>query len=896
MSKKDEDGDYNPYASIDKSAVVQEARQAFNETTINPRRCNLVLNKLLFLLYSGEPLGTTEATETFFAITKLFQCKNITIRRLVYLAIKELAKVANDVIIVTSSLTKDMTAKEDMYRPAAIRALCRITDSTMLQGIERYMKQAIVDRNPAVSSAALVSSLHLLGSNQDIIKRWVNEITEALNGKTLMAQYHALGLLYHIKQRDRLAVTKLVTSQTKGSLRSSLAYCNLIRYAVGSMQDDPALYNELLQFLDLCLRHKSELVVYEAARAICSLKNVTNKDIIPALSVMQLFLTAPKSIMRFAAVRTLSQVANRYPTAVAVTNIELENLIQDSNRSIATLAITTLLKTGREASVDRLMTQITPFMSEISDEFKIVVIDAIRTLCLKFPQKHIVVLDFLSAVFRDDGSFEYKKAIVDTITSIIHEIPAAREIALNHLAEFVEDCEHPALSARALHMLGRLAPQSSFPSRYVRIIYNRVVLESPIVRAAAVSSLAKFAVSPNSSNLAPMIIALLSRCLHDTDDEVRDRAAFYLRVLSSDEAHVKSFIMSDLPYSITALERSLVDYLKNPSATPFNLKTVPLQAPSAKPEFSKADIMAGVVPSSAAVAGSAAALAAAGGIAAVGGAAGINLSAAQQQDRNAARLAAHPELGQLGPLFRSSKPTPLTEAETEYVVSCTRHIFSRAVVFEYELTNTLNDQLLEDVKVQLDCPDGFIVRKVIPAKSLPYGKPAFSYVVVELPQDPKIVSGTFSNTLKFLVKDCDPNTGEPDDEQGYPDEYLVEDVELQVSDQVVPIEFPDFAAAWNALPQDSEVSDTFELASMKSLEEAVSTVIGFLGLFSCGRPQPNASKSAQALQLSGVFRGGDQVLVNAKLLFKGPGEGVAMQLTVRSSNLQTSEIIASAVG
>ncbi len=34
------------------------------------------------------------------------------------------------------------------------------------------------------------------------------------------------------------------------------------------------------------------------------------------------------------------------------------------------------------------------------------------------------------------------------------------------------------------------------------------------------------------------------------------------------------------------------------------------------------------------------------------------------------------------------------------------------------------------------------------------------------------MTGTFSCTLKFLVKDCDPNTGEPDDE-GYDDEYVV---------------------------------------------------------------------------------------------------------------------------
>ena len=48
----------------------------------------------------------------------------------------------------------------------------------------------------------------------------------------------------------------------------------------------------------------------------------------------------------------------------------METMIQDSNRSIATLAITTLLKTGGESSVDRLMKQISSFMSEIGDEFK----------------------------------------------------------------------------------------------------------------------------------------------------------------------------------------------------------------------------------------------------------------------------------------------------------------------------------------------------------------------------------------------------------------------------------------------------------------------------------------------------------------------------------------------
>jgi Adaptin N terminal region len=51
------------------------------------------------------------------------------LRQMVYLAIKELSSYAEDVIIVTSSIMKDMQPNlEVIYRPNAIRALCRITD------------------------------------------------------------------------------------------------------------------------------------------------------------------------------------------------------------------------------------------------------------------------------------------------------------------------------------------------------------------------------------------------------------------------------------------------------------------------------------------------------------------------------------------------------------------------------------------------------------------------------------------------------------------------------------------------------------------------------------------------------------------------------------------------
>ena len=61
---------------LDKSTALQEAR-VFNETPIKPSRCCATLAKVLYLLYQGEVFQVNEATNLFFAVTKLFQSKDV---------------------------------------------------------------------------------------------------------------------------------------------------------------------------------------------------------------------------------------------------------------------------------------------------------------------------------------------------------------------------------------------------------------------------------------------------------------------------------------------------------------------------------------------------------------------------------------------------------------------------------------------------------------------------------------------------------------------------------------------------------------------------------------------------------------------------------------------------
>ena len=132
--KGDDDEQYNPFAGISKSAVLQECR-CFNDREINARKCVNILTKVLWLLAQGEKLTALETTDIFFGATKLLQNKDQQLRRMIYLILKELKPKPEEVLIVVATLTKDMNSKIDLNRANAIRVLGAIIAATDPEGL-----------------------------------------------------------------------------------------------------------------------------------------------------------------------------------------------------------------------------------------------------------------------------------------------------------------------------------------------------------------------------------------------------------------------------------------------------------------------------------------------------------------------------------------------------------------------------------------------------------------------------------------------------------------------------------------------------------------------------------------------------------------------------------------
>lgn len=916
---EDDENFVSPYANLEKAQVLQEARIFHDPTAVreNPRKCCTVIAQLLHLQNTGQSLSSTEATEVFFGVTKLFMSDDASLRRMVYLFIKEVSETCDpdDIIIVTSSLTKDMTCDVDLYRANALRVLTRIVDAAMLGAIERYVKQAIVDASGQVSSAALISATQLFGKSPEcaaIVRRWISETSEATSSPNEMVQYHALQLLYQIKMHDRLGVSKLVTQfSQRGSLKSPLALVLLVRYtsqlmfeevkegrSAGSPREGSQVCKAGYEFLESSLRHKSEIVVYEAARAICELPQAEAQDLTPAISVLQLFLSSPKPAVRYASMKTLAKVSNIHPRAVAKCNEDLEALIGDANRSIATLAITTLLKTGSENSVDRLLKQISAFLTDIADEYKITVVGSLQQLCLTYPSKHRILVGFLSNFLREEGGFDFKRSIVSSIISLMKTVPETTESSLLHLCEFIEDCEFTQLSTQILHLLGDLGPTTSAPARYIRFIYNRVILENSSVRAAAVSALVKFAA--HCPSLRTSIVALLNRSLNDEDDETRDRAAIAIKVLEkamaehpyappADDTPVEempedkpdpddpaSFLyLESLPMDFAKLERSLKAYVATPSAMEseevITLSILPVVEDM--PTETTLETIGGAPKGPTTDAG-------------------IPVVAAPIDP--AAAVYAIPELAELGRVFRSSPPAALTESETEYVVRCVKHILPSHVILQFTIQNTIDDQRLDNVTVSIDGSEAEIweVTGEIPAAQISYGKTENCWVVLER-KEGAIVPTTFACELNFTVVNVDPSTGEEEGE-GFQEEYPLEDLEITTSDFMAKVAVGDFRRSWEGMSNENEVLEKFAL-QFKKLEEAVTAVIDFLGMMPCdGTGVVKSSGKAHMLHLSGVFVGGVNVLARAQVGMDAKG-GVVLKIAVRSEDKDISRVVADCI-
>lgn len=202
---------------------------------------------------------------------------------------------------------------------------------------------------------------------------------------------------------------------------------------------------------------------------------------------------------------------------------------------------------------------------------------------------------------------------------------------------------------------------------------------------------------------------------------------------------------------------------------------------------------------------------------------------------------------------------------------------------------------------------------IIPVPTVTASTPGVVYVSFTRDTPEEYVQASFQCILKFVSKELDPSTGEPE-EEGYEDEYQLEETELAASDYIVP-SYVTFASEWDRMRSGVSLTETFALPAMESLKgmlffpfnchlllicllltAACNSVIEILNMQPLGGTEDPQSPTVHALQLSGlVAGGGGKVLVRCRMTYS-KAQGVTLEVGVRAEQQAAADLVVSAIG
>ena len=755
------------FDDLRKDLTLQSA-SIFNEKNIQNEQCIEILINLIYLLNKGEKFSEKEKETIFFSATKLLHSANPILRRIIFLFVKHLNWWQSS-FILTGSLITELNGDDDLIKPNCFRLLGQITDASSVNVVERLLKEAINNKNHEVASSALSCTLFMCLKGFGIAKSWINEISEKLSsslGEENLLTFHTLLLLKEIKKNDKLFLIKIFSkiAENCGSRnqRSQFAICQLIRYITELLKRGDLEQNvkdTFNRFLEVSLYNIEESIKIEACRAVLQIPNIKSSLKKTTIATLCDLISSSNKIARFSAMKTLDKYIDEFAQNIAVDIfLELEKIIEDSgtNSSIKSYAFSIFLKISKGLSDYRLEKMFKTFIEQYSkfkEDFKKKLIIISRNISRSNPSKNKLYYNFFCSLFKLDASPQTKIEILEALIWFIYNDQELKLQSLLFLAESIFDCQYDILKIRILNLLGKECDLVNNKSKLVRYIYNQIILESPMVRASAISALGE--IGFKEKNMRDIIISLIENCLNDDDNEVRERAFMVSKALKAVKEEKKE-------------EEQLINFVfpqkvKNPSPIEeLNIDLIQSVLNSEKENLLKSEDICQEL---------------------------FNIlndtekiseilikdkedSKKKEKKEKKREIEANPQkkipeedysLTMFPKIYGTPKIfTPykkLTDQSAEYLTQYRKIVHDKIVVIDFEITNTIEFQIINDISIDVDnlTSEGFDFDKteIIPIKSLKTNESGHLYFKLLKDKDEIYSNCSFNCTLKFDLQELD---------------------------------------------------------------------------------------------------------------------------------------------
>lgn len=427
--------------------LIDQLQDAFNRPPLISRTCVKILNLIVYNL-PRQKFTEENLKNILIIILKGLDTQDLYLKNYLYLFLIELTKYTNELGIITiNSIAREIDSKtcykNSQLKNLAMRSLFCNLPPKMVSDFEKYLKQTILNEKTADNSIILCSEYY---RNIKITRNVLNDIRD-----------------YHSAFFNSLPINK---------------YSGLIEIKKAVNEKN---YTFIFNYLNT---GNDDMITLEICKTLCYIdQEIAAKYIEKTVQILRLFLKAD-DIKLFSAIKILSQLSTKFPGKVSRANKEIEDLIHSSNSSISMLAILILLKTGNEESVKKLAIKLEPYLSTMSNSYKIMAIDTMEKLS---KTKYDEYVQFLQKSLMNKGDIYFKKYIITKIDMVLDKLNSEnlKRSIISFLCSYLEDPEYYQLTMEILGILGKYLENQ----KDLMHIYNRLILDNAHVQNCALQTL-----------------------------------------------------------------------------------------------------------------------------------------------------------------------------------------------------------------------------------------------------------------------------------------------------------------------------------------------------------------------------------------------------------------------
>eukprot|EP00792_Barthelona_sp_PAP020_P006430 TRINITY_DN2987_c0_g1_i1.p1 TRINITY_DN2987_c0_g1~~TRINITY_DN2987_c0_g1_i1.p1 ORF type:complete len:855 (-),score=279.31 TRINITY_DN2987_c0_g1_i1:55-2595(-) len=820
------------------------------------------VQEIVKILSKSGTFNEEEITTLFFNLSKLLNTNDIELKNAVFIALRQLGRSNENAFMLVSSLLQMLSDDRSIIRSMAARTLSVVIDESTIPAIQRQIQQLFNDPYPVAQQSAILVGLRCCEKSVEIVSRWQDVIEQLLKTTTdSNAAYLAFSLYLELCQDNLNRLEKAINFRTEIQ-GDALLDLTLLRAFHRARLNGAVFSDRLRKFLlSLAGSTDSHYIRLEVVKTFIEVPNATDKNYGDAMNVLAELVKNKQSAVRYSALKYIAEIAKYRPELTIGKISQLEDQLMSSIKKIRIYGLIVLLYTKPNSVLGKWKASEILLEANVCDQIEI--LTAVKAVAKQIPSLKSSLLNFIGRPFQSGkASNEYMRATFDLIVEITKDATdAVRYNALTIISNLFECSQEPELMVEIIEQYVQQIPLckddvgSDSKLKWLVQVYRCLILETPVVRAAAADGLAR--IGDECPSLKDECLSLLQRSFADESCEVKDRCLIGTAALELEKTHVSEPPLTGMDYD--ELFNSVRNFYGSDSTEGlFDIDNVELIVNTSEVIEEMEEVIEEMEK--------------------------VGIESSVEVDPSVFNVVGEGEIKVVGPSIE------LTEENSEYLVTCKKLLVNHYSVFEFTIQNTMPDYLL--VNVNVDLRGDLEMLAQIPTPKIGPESSGISYVIFDLENCSPlslIEHEPFEIMLSFTSYIVDTLTHEIDGE-GLEDEFEIstDSLVFDLPDFMAPmfIDSVDFEQRTNNLNNHSE---SFGIKG-KSLKKVVNEVVDIFGMTPITDSPEIRGSTQHRMKLAGIYTGcTEEIPVYLELTFEKESKIIRTGVSVFSEDNELCE-------